>query len=338
PFPANPDPALPRFVAKAQDWVALVYVPPEELAAPSQVRVELFEKGKKKDERTLLLRGRLGQAITATKSDGTKVQVGLLAAAVSPDGRLIALLSGRKLLVFREEEFLGAVESDFFPAMVLTRESLLWCAWAHRKGEPLLVRWGLDPSENPEALVLHGTDSKPGKKLLAVRSDGLLWLVDAFTGEPWLLTEHGAVKQRFAALKSAEVWPEKGSQRRRELEESLPWEAHDATRRPPKVELLPVGTDPWVTDVYAMGNDLLVVSEKDPDRLYWFADDARDWQCLQLPFAASEGKTPSLTVGPNGFWVSGGARPVFFSAADLYDRRRQTQGQREKSKKENTTP
>lgn len=338
PFLTNSDPALPRFVAKAQDCVALVYVPLEDLAAPSQVRAELFQKGKKKGERTLLLRGRLGQTITATKSDGSKVQVGLLAAAVSPDGALIALLSGRKVLVFREEEFLGAVEADFFPAMVLTRESLLWCAWAHKKGEPLLMRWGLDPSENPEALLLHERDSEPGKKLLAVRNDGLLWLVDAFTGEPWMITEHGVVKRRFPPLRPAALLPQRTTQRLREMEENLPPEAHDATRRPPKVELFPVGMDPWVTGVYAMGKHLLVQSEKEPDKLYWLAEDEQDWQCLQLPSALTGAKVPSLTVSSEGFWVSSEKGRLFFSAADVQALRSDKAGENQHSPKPETAP
>ncbi len=100
PFLTNSDPALPRFVAKAQDWVALIPVAAGDLPAPAEVRAELSLRGKKKAERTLFLRGRLGQTITATKSDGSKVQVGVLAAAVSPDGSLLALLSGLKILVF----------------------------------------------------------------------------------------------------------------------------------------------------------------------------------------------------------------------------------------------
>lgn len=338
PFPSNPDPAQPRFLANAQDWVALIPVAAGELAAPAEVRAELFLRGKKKAERTLFLRGRLGQTITATKSDGSKVGVGLLAVAVSPDGSLLALLSGLKILVFREEEFLGAVEAGFFPSMAVSRQSLFWCPWAHRKGEPVLLRWGLDSSQEPEAILLHERNGAPGKKLVAVRDDGLLWVVDGFTGEPVLVTESGTVKRRLDPLRPTVVSEEEAEARRRKLAEQLPPEAGDATRRPPQVELLPVGEDLWVSGVQAMGNDLLVTSERAPDKLFWLSDDASGWQCLQLPSSAGGAKRNSLTVTSEGFWVSGETGPVFFSATSLQDLRREKKGERQSATEEHTTP
>lgn len=338
PFPSDPDAQQPRFAAKAQDWVALVHIPPQELAAPTEVQVELFCKGKKKGERTLLLRGRLGQSITATKSDGSKVQVGLLAAAVSPDGELIALLSGLKILAFRGEEFVGAVDGGFFPAMVLSRQSLLWCPWAHEKGDALLLRWSLDPSEKPQAALLHDREGEVGKKMVAVRHDGLLWVVDAFTAEPWLVAESGVVKKRLDALRARGRFAGAAGSVARQLEEKVPPEARDATRRPPQVALFPVAEDPWVSDAYAMGNDLLVVSDKEPDKLYWLADDSRVWQCLQLPSAGSAAERFSLTVTSEGFWVSSKTGAAFFSADHLHDLRRQQERKEDASVKQDTAP
>lgn len=333
PFPSNAEQL--HFAAKAQDWVALVHIAPEELAAPTEVRVELFHKGKKKEERSLFLKGRLGQTITATKADGTKVQVGLLGAAVSPDGALIGLLSGLKILVFREEEFLGSVDAGFFPAMVLTPESLLWCPWAHQEGEPLLMRWELDPSIEPEAILLHERKGEVGKKLLAVRSDGLLWLVDVFTGEPWLMREHGTVKQRFSGLRMVGSKKDSG---REELEKSLPAEIRDATRLQPELQLFPVHGEPWVSEVYAMGNDLLVLSEKEPDKLYWLADDDRVWRCLQIGSSATDRKAPSLTVTSQGLWISREKGTDFFSIAHLRDLRQRKVGQGESGAAVNPNP
>lgn len=339
PFPSSADPAQYRFVAEAQDWVAIVHLAPEELAAPAEVRAELFLRGTKKAERTLFLRGRLGQTITATKSDGSKVEVGLLAAAVSPDGSLLALLSGLKILVFREEEFLGAVEAGFFPSMAVSPQGLFWCPWAHKKGEPVLMRWGLDSSQEPEVVLVHERDAAPGKKLVAVRNDGLLWVVDGFTGEPWLVTDSGTVKKRLDPLRPTVVSEEKAVQRQRELAEQLPQEARDATRRPPQVEFLPVGEDPWVSEIQAMGNDLLVFSERAPDKLFWLPDDARVWQCLQLPSSARGAKRSSLAVTSEGFWVSRETGPVFFPRASLQDLGRQKRREREsETEGEHTTP
>ncbi len=200
------------------------------------------------------------------------------------------------------------------------------------------MRWRFDSSQEPEAVLLHERDGAPGKKLVAVRHDGLLWVVDGFTGEPWLVTESGTVKKRLDPLRPTVVSEEKAVQRRRELEEQLPLQARDATRRPAQVEFLPVGEDPWVSEVQAMGNDLLAVSEKAPDKLFWLPDDVRVWQCLQLPSSADSAKRISLTVTSEGFWVSGETGPVFFSAASLQELRAQKHGKGKSSLEENTAP
>lgn len=340
PYPPKSDPEVLRLVATAQDRVALVCFSKEESGEPKEVRVELFHKGKKKGERVLSLQGRLGTAITAQSSDGTSsMRFALLRAVVSPDGSLLALLSGVKILVFREEEFLGDVEGGFFPNIALTNERLFWSSWAHKKGEPLLMRWDLSNSGQPETVLTQEREGV-GKLLLAVRKDGLLWVVDAYTGEPLLVTPEGTVKQRFASLRSLARLPaEQVEKTKRELEKTVPREAYDATRRPPKVDVFPVDSDPWVDEVFAMGNDLLVVSEKEPDKLYWLPDDTRVWQCFELPTLGSDTQTFVFKVtSEEGVWVSKGEKTVFFSATELQDLRRQKEGREETSVDKHTVP
>lgn len=320
PYPVSKEPGVYRLVAHAQDRTAVVYLDPRDAAEPAMVQVELFFRGKKEAERTLLLRGRLSSPVAVRKAGGSEqVRFGVLGAAVSPDGVYVALLSGLKILVFREEDFLGAVDADFLPSVALTDESLFWSPWAHRKGDPLLMRWSLTGGESPEQVLAHDREKGAGRKLLAARGDGQLWVVDAFTGEPWLLGRDGRVKRRGLPLRLAASGAKEATESRRVLEAQLPPEALDATKRPPSVELYPVDRDPLITQVYALGNDVVVATGAEPQKLFWFSEDNASWRCLQLPTDLGADAT-DLVVGREGLWVKGKGGPLFYPAERLQEK------------------
>lgn len=303
------------FVAAAGSWVAVVYVPQKELAEPSQVRVALFHGGKSKGERLLWLRGLLAAPHTVEDQAGRKLVIGIQQATVSPDGELLALVSGSRILVFRGETFLGSVDASPPADPVLTRHRLVWAPWAAKKGDVVVWEWGLDPSLPPEPVLEHQREGEPGKKFLAPREDGGLWVVDGFTGETMLLTESGAKKREFAPpIVLAAETDERKAQRALELEKSLAAELKDATRRPPQVELRPAPREPWVAWWGTMGNDLLVRPASDARLLYWLPDGEDSWQCLDL--------NPRFAVGfvrsfPEGFWLVAGEQKQFFAMEEL---------------------
>lgn len=326
-YPVPKEPGMYRLVAHAQDRTALVYLDPRDAAEPPTVQVELFFRGKKEAERTLLLRGRLSSPVAVRKAGGSEqVRFGVLGAAVSPDGVYVALLSGLKILVFREEDFLGAVDADFLPSVALTDEFLFWSPWAHRKGDPFLMRWSLTGSESPEQVLAQDREKGAGKKLLAVRADGQLWAVDAFTGEPWALGRDGRVRRRGQPLPRGTSSTGKGTAKAgRELEPKVPPEALDATKRPPSVELYPADRDPLVTQVYALGNDVVVATGAEPQKLFWFSEVDDSWRCLQLPPGLGADAT-DLVVTREGLWVKGQGGTIFYPTESLHEKAHRSEG------------
>lgn len=315
PYAVDKDSDDLPFLAVTGSWVAVVYVPQKELAEPSHVRVQLFHHGRRKEERILWLRGLLPSPRTVEDQSGKKVTIGVQQVSVGPGGELVALVSGSRILVFRAEAFLGSVDASPPADPVLTRDRLFWTPWAAEKGDVVLWQWGLDPSLPPQPVLHHEREGEPGKKWVAVREDGGLWVVDGFTGETTLLTATGAKKRQFAAPIRLPVEPdEQKAQRALELEKSLAAELGDATRRPPQVELRPAPREPWVAWVGTMGKDLLVKPAGEAKLLYWLADGAQGWQCLQID---SGRPVSAIRSFPDGFWLVHAEGSRFFSVEDL---------------------
>lgn len=315
PYKVSTDTYELSFVSVAGFWVAVLYLPREELAQPSQVRVELFYRGKKKAERILSLRNRLASPHTVEDPSGKPLAIGIQGVSVSPDGELVAVVSGSRILVFRDEEFLGHVDALPPADPVLSRDRLIWAPWAAFRGDAMVWQWGLDPSLPPEPILYHQRENEPGKKLVAVRADGGLWVVDAFTGEVTLLTASGGKRQEFLApISRAAGSDEKMAERALELEKSLALELSDATHRPPRVELRPAPRAPWVRWVGPMENDLLVQPAGDTHYLYWLPDGEPAWQCLAF---GGDGPAPFLRVFPDGFFLLRGQERRFYSAETL---------------------